>query len=155
MHRTRVNQNRNRLLNNRTYNFNHSSLVICLVVLQYCIDPRDCPCYLTHCFCLLNFVSFPCIFILKWTLPTHVGSSTFPTLEWFSILLSIFRLFSYHSNWLTRSLRWLLLLIPEIRRFETFLPLVKLLILLFLPCLISYGYQVLFYSDHSNTWPSL
>ena len=34
------------------------------------------------------------------------------------------------------SLWWLLLLIPEVRRFETFLPLLRLLILLFLPCLM-------------------
>ena len=122
MSRTRVNQNRNILLNNLTCYFNHSSLVICLVILQCHINPRDCPCYLTHYFCFMNIVSWPCTLILEWTIHAHVGSSTFPTLEWPSILLWIFRLFSCHFDWLTCSLGWLLLLIPEVRRFETCCP---------------------------------
>src|SRR5713226_6885376 len=106
------------------------------MVLQCCINPRNCPCYLTHCFCFLNIISWPCTLVLEWTISAHVGSSTFPTLKWPSILLWILRLFSYHSNRLTRSLGGLLLLILEARRFETFLSLVKLLVLLVLPCLM-------------------
>ena len=132
--RTRVNQNRNILLNNLTYYFNHSWLVIFLAVLQCCINSRDCPCYLTHCFCFLNVISWPCTFILKWTISAQVGSFTFPTFKWTFILMWLFRLSTCHSNWITRSLEWPLLLIPESRRFETFPSLVKLLILLVLPC---------------------
>ena len=66
----------------------------------------------------------------------QVGSFTFPPFEWYFILLWIFRLFSCHSYWISRSLRWLLLLIPESRRFETFVSLVKLFILLVLPCVM-------------------
>ena len=92
---------------------------------------RDCSCYLTHCFCFLNVISWPCTFILKWTI-----SFTFPTFEWTFILLWLFRISTCHSNRIIRSVVWLLLLIPESRRFETFPSLVNFLILLVLPCLM-------------------
>ena len=104
--------------------------------LQRCINPSDCPCYLTRCFCFLNVVSWPCTLILEWTISMQVGSFTFPTFEWTFIQMWLFRLSTYRSNWITHSLGWLLLLIPESRRFETFIPLIKLLILLVLPCLM-------------------
>ena len=113
MSRTKVNQNRYRLFNNLTCNFNHSSLMICLVVLQCCINTRDDSCYLTHCFFLLNVVSWPFILILKWTISMQVRSFTFPTFEWTFILMWLFRLSTCHPNWITRSLGWLLLLVPK------------------------------------------
>ena len=91
---------------------------------------------MSHCFCLLNIICWPCILILKWIVPAHVGSSTFPTLEWSSILLWIFWLLSRRSSWLLLNLCWLLLLIPEVRRCVTFLPLVRLLTPFVLPCFL-------------------
>ena len=120
MSRTRVNQNRNRLLNNLTCNFYHCWLVICLAVFQCCINSRYRTYYLSHCFYLLNIICWPCILILKWKVPVHVGSSTFPTLEWSSILLWIFWLLSRRSSWLLLNLGWLLLLIPKSRRFDLY-----------------------------------
>src|SRR5713101_543654 len=100
--------------------------MISMAVLQCCINFGDCSGYLTHCFCSLNVISWPCTFIIKWTISMQVGSFTFPTFEWTFILLWLFRLSTCLSNGIIRSLGWLLLLIPESRRFETFLSLVKL-----------------------------
>ena len=65
-----------------------------------------------------------------------MGSSTFPTLEWSSILLWLSEIFFHHSGWLLLNLGWLLLLILEVRRFETSLPLTRLLIHLVIPCIL-------------------
>ena len=81
MSRTRVNQNRNRLFNNLTCNFNHSQLVICVVVLQCCINYRDYPCYLSHYLCFLNVISWSCTFILKWTISAMWSPSHFQYLS--------------------------------------------------------------------------
>ena len=142
--RTRFNQNRNRLLNNLTCNFNHSWLMICLAVLRCCINPRDSSCDLTHYLSFLNVVRRPYIPILKWTVPAQMGSSTFPTLDRFHVLLWISWLFSHHSRWLTHSLWWILLLILEVRRFETFLPLVRILTSLILLDLLVIRFSLAF-----------
>ena len=115
--------------------------MICMAVLQCYINPRDFPCNLIHSFCFLNVVSWPYIPILKWTVVAHVVSSTYPTLKRLYVLLWISWLFSHHPSWLTHGLRWLLLLIPEIRRFEIFLPLIKLFIILILTCLMVIGFS--------------
>ena len=103
--------------------------MVCLAVLQSCINPRNSPCNLIHCFSFLNVVIWPYIPILKWTIPAQMGSSTFPTLERLYVLLWISWLLPHHSS-------QLLLLTLEIRSFETFLPLIRHLILLVLPCLM-------------------
>ena len=97
---------------------------------------QELPLLLDPLFLLLEHLSWPCTLVLEWTISAHVGSSTFPTLKWPSIQLWIVRLFFYHSNRLTHSLGGRLLLILEARRFETFLSLVKLFVLLVLPCLL-------------------
>jgi hypothetical protein len=113
-----------------------------LGVFQCNIDHRNSPYYILNCCILLNVMHISDTPLPMWTIYEKIIFSTSPTLNRFPWISS------YQLNWLSLTLCWLLLLIFIMGRLEPFLSLIKLLLLLFLPC--TCGVLACFYYDHNN-----
>jgi len=78
--RSRVNQNRNNLITNLTIHLDNRRLVICMYVIQHCIDPWNTLLNISHCLCLLSIVYLRSTTLMLWTISPTIIFSTSPTL---------------------------------------------------------------------------
>ena len=104
--------------------FPHTPIPMRIVLAQMVSSTFPTLDWFSHSFNSLNVVYLTFITIMMWTILNQMVSYTSPTLE--RVPLS----FPHHSGWINHNLWCIPLLIQGVRRFETFLPWVKLHILL-------------------------
>jgi len=105
---------------NITFHFNHRGLILCLRVVQGCVDPEYSTAHVLHCFILLNIVDSSHFVISVGAISVPMVSFTTPTFHWWRSwhLPTHFNLPGLSKRWL--SLRtvskkgWLSSLLPLI-----------------------------------------
>ena len=76
---SRIDQNWNALIMDHTFDFNHIRLMICLLMVQRCINSGHTSGCILYCIFLLNVMCSHCVVSLLREKPLEVISSTSPT----------------------------------------------------------------------------
>jgi len=107
--RTRVNQNRNKMVGDHTFHFHHWGLAVCLPIVQSYMNCWNTLGHIINRGNLLDFVDSLNTWIPMREVPKHMPLSIAPTFQWF-----LLRTFSPSQGWsknFISTLRWKFLLI--------------------------------------------